>query len=284
MKDVNDISKRQELYQNDTSDISLKINDIFKNPSERSFFLVTRKTEKIVTALYLITDVMGEDLPLTQSIRSESLDLLNACYRFLSSSIGMNPHEMSRIAIRLEHVLSLVSIGKITHHISEMNAQVLSVELEKVIQVVTGELADIRTKQATYNGTKEGALVLTQPALPSRILSDMAFDEMIKNRKRQNDIKTTLTTFINDTKKDPVLKTNQNDIPKIKTTHPVSLEKRKQKIIEVITSHKNATMQDIQKFVTDCSDKTLQRELVSLIGLGMIRKEGDKRWATYHIV
>jgi hypothetical protein len=196
----------------------------------------------------------------------------------------MNPHEMSRIAIRLEHVLSLVSIGKITHHISEMNAQVLSVELEKVIQVVTGELADIRTKQATYNGTKEGALVLTQPALPSRILSDMAFDEMIKNRKRQNDIKTTLTTFINDTKKDPVLKTNQNDIPKIKTTHPVSLEKRKQKIIEVITSHKNATMQDIQKFVTDCSDKTLQRELVSLIGLGMIRKEGDKRWATYHIV
>jgi hypothetical protein len=43
-------------------------------------------------------------------------------------------------------------------------------------------------------------------------------------------------------------------------------------------------MQDIQKFVTGCSDKTLQREIVGLIAGGLISKAGDKRWATYHVV
>lgn len=284
MKDINDISKRHDTYQNDTSDMSLKINDIFKNSGERSFFLATRKTEKIVTALYLVTDVMDPELPLTRSIRSESLDLLNACYQILTSNTGMNPTDISRVIVRLEHVTSLISIGRITHHISEMNAKVLSVELEKVTEVISIELADIRARHATYGVVREGVVALSQPAIPSSILSDTLFDEMAKNRKRQNDIKTTLTTSVNDIKKEVVEKKVINDTQKVKTTYPDSIEKRKQKILQVITSHKNASMQDIQKFVTDCSDKTLQREIVSLIGLGMIRKEGDKRWATYHIV
>lgn len=277
----------------------MKTFDIFKNPSERSFFFAVRKTEKIVTALYLVTDVMDPELPLTRSVRTESLGLLDACYRVLSSG-AMSPDEVARIIVRMEHVSSLVSIGRITQHISEMNAEVLLSEMGKVVQAVTVELAEIRSRHASYSAARGGGAAM-QPAIPSQVLSDAAFDEMAKTRKRQNDIKTTLTTPINDIGAMSNSRRFANDTGVSKTTSSESLVSkgssqkkssgnavpagdRKQKILDVVTSHKNATMQDIQKFVTECSDKTLQREVLSLIGLGLIRKEGDKRWATYHLV
>ena len=298
MKGQNDVSKRQEeggsQSLNDIRKEVLFYNDIFTNPLEKSFFVYSRKIEKIVTALYLVTDVMDPELPLTRSLRSESLDLLNACYQILTGTGKLAPTEMTRILVRLEHVTSLISIGRISHHISEMNAQVLIVELQKVTQLIALDTQELTQKYTSYLYPRNHGVESVQPVVSHATLDDASFEELEKTKKRQttpnrqvNDIKTTLTTFSSESKK---VGENKKDIsssvPVVKTTLRMSSgdPDRKQSILNVIKSHKNASMQDIQKFVTGCSDKTLQRELVSLIASGQIRKIGDKRWATYHVV
>lgn len=282
MATINDI--RKDAFFN---------NDIFTNPLEKSLFAYSRKIEKVVTALYLVTDVMDSELPLTRSLRLESLDLLNACYQVLTAAV-INPSELTRVLVRLEHVTSLVSIGRISHHISEMNAQVLIAELQKVSQMVAIDTQELQQKYSSYLYPRSHGKDVAQPILSHTTLDDKVFDDIEKNKKRQNvsyrpinDIKSTLTTqkqegkAVSNINIDKIVNTSE-----IKTTLKIGTdnESRKQGILNVIRSHRNASMQDIQKFVTGCSDKTLQRELAGMIAAGTIRKEGDKRWATYHIV
>jgi len=293
MKGQSDISKRHEdSSTNAINDIRKEVflyNDIFNNPLEKTFFIYSRKIEKIVAALYLVTDVMDPELPLTRSLRSESLDLLNACFQVLTGTGKMNPSELTRILVRLEHVTSLVSIGRIAHHVSEMNAQVLISELQKVTQLMAIDTQELSQKYASYLYPRTQGRDVVQPVLSHTTLDDRSFEELEKTKRRQNDIKTTLTTSINDTNKTSLNSHQKNASSSassiVKTTSKTPLEQgdRKQEILNVIKSHKDATMGDIQRYVTGCSDKTLQRAIVSLIQAGLVAKVGDKRWATYRV-
>lgn len=300
MKGANHSEKRHELNRteslNDTRKEVLFYNDIFNQPLEKALIIYARKIEKITTALYLVTDVMEPDIPLTQSLRLESLGLLNTCFQVLThptpstaASHKITPAELTQILVRLEHVISLISIGRIAHHISEMNAQVLITELEKVARCLNDDLKDLSKKYTSYLQPRIEPKD-SQPILSHAILDDQSFDELEKRRTREtvkpiNDINSsldkTITTNVVSPKKSII-----NNSYNAKRPEPVSVvnDNRRQSIINVIRSHKNASMQDITKFVTGYSEKTLQRELVSLIQSGVIKKIGDKRWATYHII
>ncbi len=60
-------------------------------------------------------------------------------------------------------------------------------------------------------------------------------------------------------------------------------EDRRRKIQEIISSKGDVTIKDIATRITNCSEKTLQRDLVRLIKDNVIEKEGDKRWSIYRI-
>ncbi len=290
MKSQNDTIKGHKeidsTYLNDIRKDVFFHNDIFINSLEKSLFTYSRKIEKVVTALYLVTDVMDPEIPLTKSLQLESLDLLNACYQVLIGP-AINPSDLTRVLVRLEHVTSLVSIGRIAHHISDMNARVLIGELQKVSQLVAIDTHELSQKYSSYLQPRNNGKESVQPILSHGILDDAAFEEIEKSKKKQNDIKTILTTSMKEARSISGFDIDSDvKIPLIKTTlkNSTDNEGRRQNILNVIKSHRNASMQDIQKFVTGCSDKTLQREIVGLIAAGMIRKDGDKRWATYHII
>ncbi len=322
----NDISKRHtDNHQNDMYRQSPTLLDIFTNQGERALFSYTLKVEKIVAALYLITDVMDADLPLTGAIRGESLDLLNACYRLLTQANVQTPAEISRVVVRIEHVMSLVSIGRIAHHISDMNAQIILAELTRVLELINGEIKIVAKRYATYNHHTGEA----QPVISHKILDDVLFDRVAQERKvvhaahhtrtntqaghsqpahslgspqklqspvqSINDIKTTFSspTSRNDVLNNEVKILGDKSQEKIKTTFKTTESKkaaisgigtsRRDEILKVVRSHKDATINDIRSFVMDCSEKTIQREIAALISLGLITKQGDKRWATYQL-
>lgn len=66
--------------------------------------------------------------------------------------------------------------------------------------------------------------------------------------------------------------------------HVVQTENRRDRILEVIRDKQNATIKDISEVVTDCSEKTIQRELIELIKDGTIVREGERRWSKYKLV
>jgi hypothetical protein len=52
-------------------------------------------------------------------------------------------------------------------------------------------------------------------------------------------------------------------------------------ILDFIKKNKRSSIKDIAVVVKGCSEKTIQRELMELIRLGLVRKEGERRWSVY---
>ena len=55
------------------------------------------------------------------------------------------------------------------------------------------------------------------------------------------------------------------------------------RIKTVLEAVPEATIKDIAEVITDVSEKTIQRELNSLIEKGQVVREGERRWSKYSI-
>jgi hypothetical protein len=53
------------------------------------------------------------------------------------------------------------------------------------------------------------------------------------------------------------------------------------KILEIIRQNKGISIKGISAIVRDCSEKTIQRELGTLIDQGLVIREGERRWSIY---
>lgn len=62
------------------------------------------------------------------------------------------------------------------------------------------------------------------------------------------------------------------------------LTDRAERIKTVLEAKPQATVKDISEIVTDVSEKTIQRELNSLIEKGQVMREGERRWSRYSVV
>ncbi len=58
---------------------------------------------------------------------------------------------------------------------------------------------------------------------------------------------------------------------------------RQMKIVTLLRSRSNLSIKDFASVIPDCSEKTIQRELLELVEKGVIKKEGERRWSTYSI-
>jgi hypothetical protein len=66
--------------------------------------------------------------------------------------------------------------------------------------------------------------------------------------------------------------------------HQTDTAKQKERasiILQMVRKNKGVSVGDIALVVKDCSEKTIQRELVSLIEQGLVRKQGERRWSLY---
>ena len=80
------------------------------------------------------------------------------------------------------------------------------------------------------------------------------------------------------------------DMEKQKEARPQSLKdkrrlaNRRMLILDVVTQKAPVHIKDIATDIPNCSEKTIQRELSSLVTDGVVKKEGSKRWTTYSLV
>ncbi len=62
------------------------------------------------------------------------------------------------------------------------------------------------------------------------------------------------------------------------------LTDRAERIKTVLEAKPEATIKDVAEIVTDVSEKTIQRELNSLIEKGQVKRTGERRWSRYSAV
>lgn len=56
---------------------------------------------------------------------------------------------------------------------------------------------------------------------------------------------------------------------------------RRERILTILQAKGEATIKDISAIVTDCSEKTIQRELNAMIEENIVKRQGHRRWSKY---
>ena len=58
---------------------------------------------------------------------------------------------------------------------------------------------------------------------------------------------------------------------------------RKKIIVDFVRKRKEVTIRDVLQVVSGCSEKTIQRELITLVKDNVLKKEGERRWSRYSL-
>lgn len=163
---------------------------------------------------------------------------------------AIRPPAEARISLSRELLAlsSILSIARTTGTLSPMNADLISAEAQSLLQEV-----------ANY---EEPRLFLEEAPTLSLIAE--------QTLHRVTAPPTPLREKISPLNKSHIIKDNK-------------IKDRREAVLSVIKDKKRASIKDISTHIRTVSEKTIQRELTALIALGLVSKEGERRWSTYSI-
>lgn len=208
-----------------------------------------KKTEKIVSAIYLVTSLIKDNEPMKWELREGSMSLISILMTLNGSeSVDKNRLIQSFFTTSIQ-LISFLNISVISGIISEMNASIIINEITTLV--------DYLKEQNTISDSKTGF-----------ILSDSFFatDTLPITSKGHSEIQ-----------KIPEAKVSKTLIIKDKK------DSRKTAILSILKKESHLTIKDFVKVISDCSEKTIQRELIDLVEKGIVKKEGERRWSTYSL-
>jgi len=264
------------------------------------------KTEKLITALYMVTDIIDTTEPLRNKLRTLGVEILSDMHLIRQNSVG---HSMSFKNNRVAELLSFLSIASDLNIISEMNCNILKKEFSELDQSIKESLGNIGVINKQINLTEFFASEEFPPLLDeegagggdSKITTSLRLgSEHSSFTRRRGDPKG--HTSIGVQKGSTLLKA-LSKVEGLKTMKQTSMsdrgfdmlkKQRQDSIVHIIkTLNDGATIKDIKdkikanpkqaETLVFCSEKTLQRELVSMVQIGVLYKTGEKRWSRYFI-
>jgi len=268
-----------------------------KPDSKASYEFAHKKTEKLVTALYMITDCMDSGDALKGKLRGLGVDLLSDIYK-LSILSPIEKHGLvTGVLIRISEITSFIEISHTIGFVSEMNANIL----KKEFGLLVTELESYQSKNHEASVSPESTTnsprsLFENQKNTSFILSSQMFEvekklPQISQISKDNYLpKRTVNEL---SFKTPTLKNSTSHFTKRQDSSELNdsntKKERSLKIMSLIkdNQHSNGqegvSIKDISQAFTECSEKTIQRELNALVVKGQIHKTGAKRWSRYSL-
>lgn len=274
MKNQKDTQKTETNHKghNDVSNFTALLDKPF-------YEFVNKKTEKIITALYLVSDCMDNSDPIREKLRLIGVRLMSDIYHL---SVASPVDRQTEIALPLSNISEIISLLKVSFmvgFISEMNALILQDELVKLAT----QLRESINQDKNYLLSLDSKMFAVEPIVSSKDNSRNNQLNMESNLALNN-------SFYKGHKLDVSFMNNlsplENDMSNSKKTQrssPSERNNRREKILSLIKGKKNISIKDISLSFPDCSEKTISRELNVLISKGHIKKTGAKRWSRYQI-
>ena len=241
-----------------------------------------KRTEKLVTALYLVSDCMDTDDSLKGKIRNLGVELLSDIYKYTSLSPVEKTSFVSTPISRVYELLSFIEIAKTIGFVSDMNANILNHEFSKLA-------VDLRESVA-----KDRHFTFTLDSKMFNIEEEGVEPENITNKSKTFIRPESNTMSVRNFNQRPMRDNMSfmNQKPHLSQTFykqphtqgPADRQDRTNKIMSLIKDKKDVSIKDISVFLTGYSEKTIQRELNSLVSKGQLKKTGSKRWSRYQLV
>jgi hypothetical protein len=235
------------------------------------FAYIYKKTEKLVTAVYMITNFIKDNEPLKWRIREKSLELLSLNVSLNTVSLSDRKDLLKKYRARSVEIVSLSSIANHSGLISEMNCDILKREFNN--------LASTIEKDENKKASEETV-----------ILSPSFFDTPIASQQIQEQTQLAPRVVpVPSAQIAPIAAAPQNVLYKrqgVSQATPRKAESkndRQESILKVLSTRNKLSVKDFTDTIKGVSEKTIQRELLSMVSSGVLKKEGERRWSTYSI-
>lgn len=240
------------------------------------------KANKLITALYMVTDTMDKDEPIRLKLRTLGIEILSDINTL---SKGTAPGLMGKIS----SLLSFLNIAFDIRMISEMNFNILKKEFIELKQFVEDFTVQDQLWLKEFISKPSTPLLESQSrnsSLETKIPSSVSNKKEGTFNKGQNISTGYVGTRIGVQKGSTLLKALGS------VGHKDAFEalrnKRREEIISIIKNYPNGiSIKDIMLAVRGLGEgwgeKTLQRELISMVKDNVLKKTGEKRWSQYFL-
>lgn len=275
--------KDNELQNNGQTIGQINVPKVKRVSNEGVFMSVSKKAEKIATALYMVTDLIKDGDPMRQKVRETSIVILSDTRALSYAVTGDLYFHLGRVIAKSWELVSLMEVCAAVGFVSDMNYGILKNALiefigdlrnrQKVegftniqdLKIVTGEAGNFKLKPDFFKLNEEDIKVIKEATEeteikrhPLKTLSDrkMSFTSNVKADQKTSSLLSSIKT---------------------------SSSAREEQILKLIEDKKDISINDIVSYFKGLSPKTIQRDLVSLVASGKIKKKGERRWSRYFI-
>lgn len=231
-----------------------------KNYDSFKVFLF-KKVERISLALYMATNHLSDSVSLKASIRNVSDLLIKDIILFNSGhSSFVASDKLLQDFLEIKTLLSL-SVG--SGLINQNNVHILLDEINRIGR-------EIENHKDSFVGESEFKksffVVESKQSLPSTSEPKNTY----KGHKGHSE-----------SKPQQIVAQTTRPSPPAQTSSQTN--SRTEEILKIIKDNGKVTIKDISNQIINCSEKTIQRELIKMVSLNQIKKEGERRWSTYSI-
>ncbi len=278
--------------------------------------MVAKKSEKLVTALYLVTDLIEDTEPIKHSLRRNAVTLLSSMNSLSQIEVKDRILHIKFSLRSVTEILSLLHVALTAGLVSQMNGELLSdgfralqLVLEKRQPVFSKEMLQVEDEHELENESAHGVAITgtSYDALTPLSIARLheSKEELRRNQEslRQSHLLTKLENPYKGQNKDVLIKDKKEvkkdiEVKPLSTHHllmehatrPVStittsfqMKKlsRREQILALFVKGVDVSIKDIAARIKGCSEKTIQRELNALLYDNVIERIGEKRWSRY---
>ena len=283
MDDKNNKNKEIE-NQASYSKLNLKTVSIFQNDTQTAF--IFKKTERLVSAIYLITGFLSDNEPIRWKLRDTSTRLLSYSINLSNQGHRNRADAMNNFTAASFEIISLLEAANISGIFSPMNCEIIKFEIERIVELVELKERGLNSKFLLSKNFFEMSGDYSDSRSKLAQADNILNEKDIRKTAEQNSGKE-IALEANSLKGHLPIKDNnkeeKNSMSFIKGHTIKDKNKRYEVIINLLKKTKEISVKDVSSIVSDCSEKTIQRELLSLVDKGVLKKEGERRWSKYSL-
>lgn len=252
---------------------------------------IHKKIRRLVEAIYLVTNHLENTESLKKAIREKATEIVNLSIKIKGDRISESGSVLyEEIISGIAGIISFLEIAAVSGMIGESNYYLINKELNTIFKSLSDRLRD-------HSDPSD--------SLPMSFFEiDMSGSTNYGvNIQKDKNIKDTSVTIINkdfsitddrvltgDITEEPLYKkeskiadfNDENKSKKILRT--VEKLDREKTILEFFKDNRKMTIKDISSLLPQYSEKTIQREILRLVNVGILSKSGKKRWTLYFMV
>lgn len=238
---------------------SSSIESFFDNNTQFAFMV--KKTEKLASAVYLITNLFSDNEPMKWSLREKMSHMLSVVITYKDIPNSLFSNFKKEIEAEVFGVISMMEVSMNGGLISKMNFSIINHEFVNLLDFISSQKGDVEVESNFISRT----FFDVPPPAQTRSFVREEIGTNYENPERMS--------FKN--LKDKESRENVGNVKR---------SSRQTTILNLIKKKHEVTIKDISNVIKNCSEKTIQRELISFMAGGIVKRIGERRWSKYSLV